>query len=55
MWIQFYHAIGKPIYMPTKVADKIESLTYVDDVSKVIDAVIEKGPAVWNQVQRVDL
>jgi len=53
MWIQFYHAIGKPIYMPAKVADKIESLTYVEDVAKVVDAVIDGGPFVWNQAYNI--
>ena len=31
MWVTFYPEIDRPVYMPAHVADKIESLTYVED------------------------
>ena len=41
--------------MPAHVADKIESLTYVEDVAQVVLKVIEKGEQVWDQAYNIAL
>ena len=49
MWVQFFPEIQNPIWMPAHVANKVESLTYVEDVARAVLAVVERGEAVWNQ------
>ena len=39
--------------MPAHVANKIESLTYVEDVARVVQQVIRKGESVWNQAYNI--
>ena len=42
MWIQFFPEIQNPIWMPAHVAHKVESLTYVEDVARVVlEAMVE--------------
>ena len=53
MWVKFYPEINNPIFMPAHVANKIESLTYVEDVATVVLEVIRKGEDVWNQAYNI--
>ena len=53
MWVKFYPEIDNPIFMPAHVANKIQSLTYVEDVAAAVLQVIRKGEAVWNQAYNI--
>ena len=53
LWVKFYPEIQNPIFMPAHVANKIESLTYVEDVPPVIMNIIELGEAVWNEAYNI--
>ena len=55
MWVTFYPEIDRPVYMPAHVADKIESLTYVEDVAQAVLKVIEKGEQVWDEAYNIAL
>ena len=55
LWVTFYPEINRPVFMPAHVADKIESLTYVEDVAQVVLKVIEKGEQVWDQAYNIAL
>ena len=39
--------------MPAHVANKIESLTYVEDVAEVVMEVISRGKDVWNEAYNI--
>lgn len=49
LWVQFYHDIEIPIYIPPKVVNMTESLTYVKDAANSIMLAIKKGPEVWDE------
>jgi len=53
LWVKFYPEIQNPIFMPAHVANKIESLTYVEDVPPVIMKIIELGEPVWNEAYNI--
>lgn len=53
MWVKFYPEIDNPIFMPAHVANKIQSLTYVEDVAAAVLQVIRKGEQVWNQAYNI--
>ena len=53
MWVKFFPEINNPIFMPAHVADKIESLTYVEDVARAVLDVIDKGEEVWNNAYNI--
>ena len=53
MWIKFFPEIDNPIFMPAHVANKIQSLTYVEDVAAAVLQVIRKGEEVWNQAYNI--
>ena len=39
--------------MPAHVANKIQSLTFVDDVATAVHQVIKKGEEVWNEAYNI--
>lgn len=53
LWVQFYPEIERPVYMPAHVADKIESLTYVEDVANVVIKLLQTGEKVWDQAYNI--
>ena len=53
MWVKFYPEIDNPIFMPAHVANKIQSLTYVEDVAAAVLQVIRKGEPVWNEAYNI--
>ena len=53
MWVKFFPEINNPIFMPAHVANKIESLTYVEDVATVVLEVINRGQDVWNNAYNI--
>jgi len=53
LWVKFYPEIENPIFMPAHVANKIESLTYVEDVAKVVTDIIDLGEPVWNEAYNI--
>ena len=53
MWVKFFPEINNPIWMPAHVANKIESLTYVEDVARVVLEVVTRGPEVWNNAYNI--
>jgi len=53
LWIKFYPEINKPISIPAPIKDKVESLTYVEDVGQAILKVFNLGPQVWNQAYNI--
>ena len=55
MWVTFYPEINRPVFMPAHIADKVESLTYVDDVAQAVLKVIEKGEDVWDEAYNIAL
>jgi len=55
MWVTFYPEIDRPVFMPAHIADKVESLTYVDDVAQAVLKVIEKGEDVWDEAYNIAL
>lgn len=55
MWIKFFDEIQKPLPIPERIAEKEESLTYVEDVGRVVLKLLELGPKVWNQAYNIAL
>ncbi|XP_023346259.1 uncharacterized protein LOC111715202 isoform X2 [Eurytemora carolleeae] len=55
LWIKFFPEIKKPISIPEKIKNKVESLTYVEDVGRVIGQLMKLGPDSWNQVYNIAL
>lgn len=53
MWVKFFPEIDNPIFMPAHVANKIQSLTFVEDVATAVQQVIEKGEEVWNEAYNI--
>ena len=53
MWVKFFKEIDNPIFMPAHVANKIQSLTFVDDVATAVHQVIKKGKEVWNEAYNI--
>jgi len=53
LWVKFYPEIQNPIFMPGHIANKIESLTFVEDVAKVVTDIIELGEPVWNEAYNI--
>jgi len=53
LWVKFYPEIENPIFMPAHVANKIESLTYVEDVANVVADIIDLGKPVWNEAYNI--
>jgi len=53
LWVKFFPEIDNPIFMPAHVANKIESLTYVEDVASAVQQVIRAGESVWNQAYNI--
>ena len=53
MWVKFFPEIDNPIFMPAHVANKIQSLTFVEDVATAVKQVIEKGEEVWNEAYNI--
>ena len=53
LWVKFFSEIQNPIFMPAHVANKIESLTYVEDVAEVVMEVISRGKDVWNEAYNI--
>jgi len=53
LWVAFYPEIQRPVYMPAHIADKVESLTYVEDVAEVVLKVILGGQKVWDQAYNI--
>jgi len=53
LWVKFYPEIENPIFMPAHVANKIESLTFVEDVAQVVTDIINLGEPVWNEAYNI--
>eukprot|EP00092_Neocalanus_flemingeri_P007876 GFUD01008502.1.p1 GENE.GFUD01008502.1~~GFUD01008502.1.p1 ORF type:complete len:411 (-),score=89.31 GFUD01008502.1:138-1370(-) len=53
LWVKFYPEIENPIFMPAHVANKIESLTFVEDVAKVVTDIVDLGEPVWNEAYNI--
>ena len=53
LWVKFFPEIDNPIFMPAHVANKIESLTYVEDVASAVQQVISVGEPAWNQAYNI--
>ena len=53
LWVKFFPEIDNPIFMPAHVANKIESLTYVEDVASAVQQVISVGESAWNQAYNI--
>ena len=53
LWVKFFPEIDNPIFMPAHVANKIESLTYVEDVASAVQQVISVGETAWNQAYNI--
>ena len=53
LWVKFFPEIDNPIFMPAHVANKIESLTYVEDVARAVQQVLSVGEPAWNQAYNI--
>ena len=53
LWVKFFPEIDNPIFMPAHVANKIESLTYVEDVASAVQQVLSVGEPAWNQAYNI--
>ena len=51
--MKFFPEIDNPIFMPAHVANKIESLTYVEDVASAVQQVLRVGESAWNQAYNI--